>query len=74
MKEDEDEMLLSPQAVASLFPSRVRAPVPSRESVLQRLSDAQIRRTLTKVSLDWAMFRVRNLANISFANLTWYPL
>jgi hypothetical protein len=57
--EDEDDsanVSISPQAVNALFPSRqqqrhshIPSGRPSRESVLQRLSEALLRRCLTKV-------------------------
>lgn len=57
--DDSGSITISPQAVNTLFPSRVQQQpkhhIPtirsSRESVLQRLSEALLRRCLTKVRL-----------------------
>lgn len=55
-EDDFTSMSISPLAVNTLFPSTVQQQLqripstrPSRESVLQRLSEALLRRSLTKV-------------------------
>lgn len=52
---DEGIISISPQGVMDLYPSRPAAPAPprpTRESVLLRLSEALLGKTLTKVGAD----------------------